>query len=101
LADQESNDWTPRKGWAQNYRKFRWLNLVVPILTPMGLVCIFLFGYITFAVISLVVAAFSWFDLAKSAKVPWKRSAWRGFALALVLVAVYMMVLYFNPQFGM
>lgn len=73
----------------------------MPILAPMGLVCIFLFGYITFAVISLVVAAFSWFDLAKSAKVPWKRSAWRGFAVALVLVAVYMMVLYFNPQYGM
>jgi H+/Cl- antiporter ClcA len=101
MSNQDTNDWKPRQGWASNFRKYRWFNLVVPVLTPMGLISIFLFGYITFAAISLIVAAFAWFDLAKSAKLAWRRTAWKVFAVALVLFAGYMVFLYINPQYGM
>jgi hypothetical protein len=101
MTNQDTNDWKPRQGWANNVRKFRWFNLVVPVLTPMGLVSIFLFGYITFAVIALVVAAFGWFDFARSSKIAWRRTAWKVASVALVPFAGYMIFLFINPQYGL
>ena len=96
----DTTDWKPGQGWRQNFRKFRWFNLVIPVLTPLGLISIFLFGYLTFAVVAIVVAAFAWFDLGTNAPSKNRRVAWRVFATLMLLLSAYMVFLNFNPQLG-
>ena len=97
MTEQDTNDWKPRQGWASNFRKYRWFNLVLPVLTPMGLIAIFLFGFAALGVTALVVSAFSWFDLARSAKSSARRTAWQVFSLALVPLGLYLILLQFIP----
>jgi hypothetical protein len=96
MADS-NEDWNPRQGWASNFRKYRWFNLVMPILTPMGLISIFLFGFVALGVVAFIVALFCWFDLAKSAKVPARKKAWQAFSIALVPVGIYLILMQFIP----
>ena len=95
---EDSTDFDPRRGWAKNFRKFRWLNVVIPVLTPVALVSIFIFGFWVLAFAALVSAAFSWFDLGKNARGQGKRIAWRVFAVALSIAGIYFVILELNPE---
>ena len=98
MTEQDTNDWKPKQGWASNFKKYRWFNVVMPILTPMGLISIFLFGFVALGVTAFVVAAFCWFDLAKSAKSELRQRAWKAFSIALVPVGIYLFLMQFIPE---
>lgn len=97
MSERDTNDWKPRQGWASNFKKYRWFNVIMPILTPMGLIAIFLFGFIAIGVTAFIVAAFCWFDLAKSAKTPGRRNAWKTFSIVLIPVGLYLILMQFIP----
>ena len=94
---ESKEHWTPGEGWARNFRKYRWFNLVMPILTPMGLISIFLFGFVALGVTAFIVALFCWFDLARSAKNPNRKLAWQSFSIALVPIGIYLILMQFFP----
>lgn len=95
---QDSTDYDARRSWASNFRKFRWLNVVIPVLTPVALVSIFLFGFWVLAVAAFLSAGFAWFDLGKTASTPSKRKGWRIFAVVLVIAGVYFVLLELFPN---
>lgn len=95
MADQD--EWSPRKGWARNYRKYRWFNAIMPILTPMGLISIFLFGFVALGITAFIASLFCWFDLAKTAKTPTRKKAWQAFSIALLPVGTYLILMQFFP----
>lgn len=95
--NKDTNDYNVTQGWASNFRKYRWINLVLPVLTPFGLISLFLFGFWTLAVVGYITAAFCWFDLAKTAKTERKRKAWKVFTGVLLLMATYFVAISVNP----
>lgn len=92
-----SKDWDPNVGWAQNFKKFRWVNAVLPALAPMGMVGIFFFGYATFGFAALILAGFLWFDIAKNSKKIWVPIPARIIAILATVFGFYMLALQFFP----
>ena len=92
-----SKDWDPNVGWAQNFRKFRWVNALLPALAPMGMVGIFFFGFGTFGLASLILATFLWFDIAKNSKKIWVPISARLIAILATVFGFYMLALQFIP----
>ena len=95
---KDSTEWEARQGWVQNFRKFRFLNLILPLLTPIALVSIFLFGYFTFGAIAIFVALLAWFEYSIKAKKPSTAVAWRAAAVLLTPWGLWMLVLQFVPS---
>jgi hypothetical protein len=69
----------------------------MPILTPMGLISIFLFGFVALGITAFIASLFCWFDLAKTAKTLPRKKAWQVFAIALVPVGTYLVLMQFIP----
>jgi hypothetical protein len=97
LADK-SEPFDPNDGWAKNYRTFRWQNAILPALSPLALLGIFLVGYLTFGLGALTFAGFAWFDYAKNAKSAAKAWTWRILALIAAPWGIYMSLLQFIPS---
>ena len=98
MTEQENKDWDPRLGWAQNFKKFRYINAILPALGPMAMVGVFFFGYGTFGLLAIILAVFSWFDYAKHTKKKFGPVLWRIVALTAAPWGVYMLVLQFVPS---
>ena len=94
----KSEPFDPNVGWAKNFRKYRWVNAILPALAPFGMVGVFFAGYFTFGVVALVLAAFAWFDYQVKAKTVFKRWLWRIVAIAAAPWGIYMCVLQFLPH---
>ncbi len=93
----KSEPYDPNVGWAKNFKNYRWLNVILPVLSPLALLGIFLAGYLTFGVAALALAGFAWFDYSPKAKSPAKMWAWRVVAIAAAPWGVYMCLLQFIP----
>ena len=98
MTEHENKDWDPRVGWAQNFKKFRWVNAVLPALGPMGMIGVFFFGYGTFGLAAIILAAFGWFDYAKHTRKKFGPILWRIVAVVAGVWGVYMLALQFVPS---
>jgi|GEM_PF-2550294 hypothetical protein len=98
MSEEDNKDWDPRLGWAQNFKKYRYFNAILPALGPMGMVGVFFFGYGTFGLAAIVLAAFSWFDYSNHSKKKYGPILWRIVALAAAPWGIYMLVLQFVPS---
>jgi len=97
MADK-SEPFDPNVGWAQNFRKFRWVYAILPALAPFGMVGVFFAGYLTFGLVSLTLAGFAWFDYQKKATSDSIRWLWRIVAVVAAVWGAYMCVLQFLPS---
>ena len=93
----KSEPYDPNVGWAKNFKNYRWLNVILPVLSPLALLGIFLAGYLTFGLAALVLAVFAWFDYARTAKSATKQWLWRIIAVVAAPWGVYMCLLQFVP----
>ena len=93
----KSEPYDPNVGWAKNFKNYRWLNVILPVLSPLALLGIFLAGYLTFGLAALVLAVFAWFDYARTAKSASKKWLWRIIAVVAAPWGVYMCLLQFVP----
>lgn len=94
-SNDKSEPFDPNVGWAKNFRKFRWINAILPALGPFGMVGVFFAGYFTFGLAALVLAAFAWFDYRPKAKSDFRRWVWMLTAFAAAPWGVYMICLQF------
>lgn len=93
-----TKDWDPNTGWSKNFRKFRWLNIVVPILAPVGMISVFLIGYLSFGIAALVLATMAWFEYRKTSRKKYGPIFWTLVAPVAAVWGVWMIVLQFVPQ---
>ena len=98
MSEEDNKDWDPRLGWAQNFKKFRYINAILPALGPMAMIGVFFFGYGTFGLLGIGLAIFGWFDYAKHTKKKYGPILWRIVALAAAPWGIYMLVLQFVPS---
>ena len=96
--EDKSEPYDPNVGWAKNFKNYRWLNAILPVLGPLALLGIFLVGYLTFGLAALALAVFAWFDYATNAKTEVKRWLWRLVAIVAAPWGVYMTLLQFVPS---
>lgn len=93
----KSEPFDPNVGWAKNFKNYRWLNVILPVLSPLALLGIFLAGYLTFGLGAIVLAVFAWFDYSRTAKTNTKQWLWRIIAVISAPWGIYMCLLQFVP----
>jgi hypothetical protein len=95
MADKP--EWDPNVGWAQNFRKFRWVYAILPAITPMAFIAVFLAGYATFGLAAIILSIFAWFDYRKHTKKKNGALLWSLVAVVSGVWGIYMLVLQFVP----
>ena len=94
----EKPEWDPNVGWAQNFRKFRWVYAILPAITPMAFLAVFFAGYATFGLAALILAVFAWFDYRKHTKKKYGPLLWSLVAAVSAVWGVYMLALQLVPS---